>query len=83
MIILMLFFLYSLIPVVVRWKNTLFLGIDACFKLKLKDRGFKDPDLSTGMAYMVNEPSYQAYLNTNSAVEPVSACLSFVYSIDH
>jgi hypothetical protein len=65
--------LYSPISVVVRWKNTLFLGIDACFKLKLKDRGFNDPDLSTGLAYMVNEELYQAHLGANTDVtEPVS-----------
>ena len=68
--------LYSPIPVVVRWKNTLFLGIDACFKLKLKDRGFRDPDLCTGSAYMVNEDSYQKYLSGNTEfVEPVSSHL--------
>lgn len=60
---------------VIRWKNTLFLGIDACFKLKLKDRGFDDPDLGTGLAYMVGEGPYQAYLDLNKAVtEEVSAC---------
>ena len=52
----------------------LFLGVDACFKLKLKDRGFDDPDLGTGLAYMVNEASYQTYLNANAdRSEPVSS----------
>ena len=61
------------IPVVVRWKNTLYLGIDTCFKLKLKDRGFNDPDLCPGSAYMVNKAPYQEYLNANtSGDEPVS-----------
>ena len=54
--------------VIVRWKNTLFLGIDACFKLKLKERGFNDPDLCAGLAYMVNEDQYQAYLDANVGV---------------
>ena len=50
----------------------LFLGIDACFKLKLKDRGFVDPDLSAGTAYMVNEALYQTYLAANvNTSEPV------------
>ena len=53
------FMLHLPVPVVIRWKNTLFLGVDACFKLKLKDRGFKDPSLCTGLAYMVNKDSYQ------------------------
>ena len=52
----------------------LFLGVDACFKLKLKDRGFNDPDLGTGLAYMVNEAAYQMYLNANANhSEPVSS----------
>ena len=56
----------------------LFLGVDACFKLELKDRGFNDPELGTRLAYMVNEGSYQAYLdaNTNSN-EPVSSAVHF------
>ena len=58
--------------VIVSWKNTLFLGVDACFKLKLKDRGFDDPDLSIGLAYMVKEGPYQTYLSTNgNLTEPV------------
>ena len=67
---------YSLEPVVVSWKNTLFVGIDACFKTKLKDRGFNDPDLGTGLAYMVNENQYQTYLALNPDInEPASYTL--------
>ena len=58
---------------VIRWKNTLFLGVDACFKLKLKDRGFKDTSLCTGLAYMVNEDPYQQHLDRNAnVIDPVS-----------
>jgi hypothetical protein len=46
----------------------LILGIDACFKVKLKDRGLHDPDLLPGLAYMVNEDLYQNYLNANTDV---------------
>ena len=54
----------------------LFLGVDTCFKLKLKDRGFNDPDLGTGLAYMVNEAAYQMYLNENAnCSEPVSSII--------
>lgn len=42
--------------------NTLFLGIDGCFKTKLKDRGITDPDLGTGLAYMVNDADYAAHI---------------------
>jgi len=70
--------LYSPI-VVVRWKNTLFLGVDACFKLKLKDRGIDDPDLGTGQAYMVNERAYQTHLvKTADITEQVSFYCSFI-----
>ena len=49
--------------------------MDACFKLKLKDRGFDDPDLGTGLAYFVNEAAYQKHLSTATEVrEPVSSC---------
>ena len=57
------------------------LGIDACFKVKLKDRGIQDPDLLTGSAYMVNETSYQNYLNANKDVaQPVSWLYRQFYS---
>jgi hypothetical protein len=36
--------------------------VDGCFKTKLKDRGIKDPDLGTGLAYMVNDMDYAAHL---------------------
>ena len=49
-----------------RWKNTLFVGVDACFKLKLKDRKFDDPDLGTGLAYMVEDAPYQEHLKHGS-----------------
>lgn len=64
---------HLLLLFVVRWKNTLILGIDACFKVKLKDRGVQDPDLLTGSAYIVNENLYQSYLSANTDVpEPVN-----------
>ena len=48
-----------------RWKNTLFLGIDACFKLKLKDRGLSDPDLGVRLAYMANDTEYSDYIRVH------------------
>ena len=66
-------FVYSLEPVVVSWKSTLFVGINACFKTKLEDRGFNDPDISSGMTYMVNENQYRTYLALTPDVhEPVN-----------
>lgn len=40
--------------------------MDACFKLKLKDRGFNDPNLGTGLAYMANDVSYKEHLNSGT-----------------
>ena len=58
----------------------LFLGVNTCFKLKLKDRGFDDPELGTGLTYMVNKDSYQVYLDTNADTnEPVG---SVIHSFD-
>ena len=48
--------------IVLRYLNTTFLGLDGCFKTKLKDRGIRDPDLGTGLAYMVNNKDYAAHL---------------------
>ena len=74
--------LYSLIPVVVRWKNTLILGANGCFKLKGKERGFDDPDLSAGLTYMVKNEPYQAHLAAAAnAPDPVS--FSVINSIDY
>ena len=45
-----------------------------CFKLKLKDRGFSDPDLGNGLAYMVNDVSYKKHLEDGrESIEPVSS----------
>jgi len=57
----------ALLVVVVSWLNTLYLGIDVCFKLKLKDRGFNNPDLGARLAYMVNNIHYAAHLRKHSA----------------
>ncbi|KZT38987.1 hypothetical protein SISSUDRAFT_968609, partial [Sistotremastrum suecicum HHB10207 ss-3] len=43
------------------WMFTLFLAIDANFRLKLKDRGdSKDPELGSGWAYFVEHMAYLA-----------------------
>ena len=46
----------------------LFLGIDRCFKTKLKDRGIMDPDLGTGLAYMVDKGGYAAHLEATTGM---------------
>ena len=55
---------YSLL----RHLNTLFLAIDGCFKTKLKECGIKDPDLGTGLAYMVNDDDYAEHLEQTTGM---------------
>jgi len=46
--------------------------MDGCFKLKGKDRGFDDPDLSSGLTYVVKNEPYQEHLSaTANAPDPV------------
>lgn len=47
-----------------RWLYTQFLAVDANFKLKLKDRGLKDVELSPGWAYFVEEDTYQSVVGS-------------------
>ena len=49
-----------------RHLNSTFLGLDGCFKPKLKNRGIDDPDLGTGLAYMVNDEDYAAHLEATA-----------------
>lgn len=37
--------------------------MDACFKLKCKDRGLNDPELGSGTAYMVQVGDYLSHLS--------------------
>ena len=53
-----------------RHLNTMFLGIDGCFKTKLKDCGITDPDLGTGLSYMVNDLDYAAHLKETTGSVP-------------
>ena len=45
-----------------RWLYSLFIAIDANFRLKLKSRGIKDPELGSGLAYFVNAAKFEAHL---------------------
>ena len=54
----------SLIPCVndSRYLYTLFLAVDANFKLKRKNRGIDNPELAPGWASFVEETRYQVYI---------------------
>jgi hypothetical protein len=45
-----------------RFLYTLFLAVDANFKLKCKDRGIHDPELAPGWASFVEEGRYQEHI---------------------
>ena len=43
--------------------ETLYLSMDANFKLKQKERGFRDPPLANGYAYMVSNDTLLKHLD--------------------
>lgn len=47
-----------------RWLYSLFVAIDANFRLKLKSRGINDPELGSGLAYFVNNVKFDAHLGS-------------------
>ncbi|KAM6501762.1 hypothetical protein JOM56_001739 [Amanita muscaria] len=55
---------------------TLFLAVDANFKLKQKNRGIQDPELYPGWAYFVNEGPYQDFINNYIDQPEISTCQS-------
>lgn len=50
----------------------MFIAIDANFRLKLKMRGIRDPELGSGLAYFVNTPKFEAHLNSRVDEDVVS-----------
>lgn len=63
-----------------RWLYCLFLAIDANFRLKLKVRGIKDPELGSGLAYFVNITRFQEHLKNHTNEDEVSLSVSSVYN---
>lgn len=51
---------------------SLFIAIDANFRLKLKTRGIKDPELGSGLTYFVNAEKFEAHLKGYADEEDVS-----------
>jgi hypothetical protein len=49
---------YCWIKSLFRWLYSLFLALDANFRLKLKDRKINDPELGSGWAYFVQNQHY-------------------------
>ena len=44
------------------WINTLYVSLDANFKLKQKDRGFTNPPLANGLSYMISDSALKKHL---------------------
>ncbi|KAF9463104.1 hypothetical protein BDZ94DRAFT_1193298 [Collybia nuda] len=69
-------------PVWVQWLYTLFLAIDANFRLKRLDvsNDIRDPGLNHGYAYFVEEKAFKKYLreyDDRLPVEPDSTCNNY------
>lgn len=61
-------------PSPMSWLYTLYLAMDANFRLKLRQRGIKnDPELGPGWAYFVEETHYKAKMETFGDQEEVRA----------
>ncbi|KAJ7429706.1 hypothetical protein B0H11DRAFT_2166764 [Mycena galericulata] len=67
-----------------RHKFTLYLALDACFRLKrrLVSSELKDPALGTGWAYMVEDEEYRAYLRGVTDQKEMNTC-SGLAALDH
>ncbi|TDL13533.1 hypothetical protein BD410DRAFT_735251, partial [Rickenella mellea] len=65
------------------WLYTLILSVDANFRLKLKDRGFRDPELGSGWSYFVESDAYLAHLADCPDQEEINECDSRLHAIDH
>ncbi|KAJ7078749.1 hypothetical protein B0H15DRAFT_954431 [Mycena belliarum] len=63
-------------PAELRFLYTLFLALDACFRLKrrLISSELRDPDLSPGWAYMVETGPYREYLGTVTDQKEMNSC---------
>ena len=49
-----------------RWLYSLFLAVDANFRLKLKDQKIKDPEIGSGWAYFVENSRYVEHISQNT-----------------
>ena len=70
---------WEVAPRSTRWLYTLYLAMDANFRLKLHNRGIKnDPELGRGWGYFVNDSEYQAVMETFGDQEEVSYNLCII-----
>ena len=60
-----------------RWLYSLFVAMDANFRLKLKSRGIQDPELGSGSAYFVNNAKFEAHLKNHAGEDNVSISIFY------
>lgn len=48
------------------------MATDANFRLKLKNRGIKDPELGSGWAYFVESTAYETHIRNSTDGDEVS-----------
>ena len=61
-----------------RWLYSLFLAMDANFRLKLKSRGIQDPELGSGLTYFVNNEKFDSHLQNHVGEDNASAPVMFL-----
>ncbi|TFY77801.1 hypothetical protein EWM64_g6209 [Hericium alpestre] len=71
------------VPPHLRYLYTLLLAMDANFKAKLKNHGYKDIELAAGMGYFVPEPLYCKHLNLHKDEAEMKSCDSNFAAVDH
>lgn len=57
--------LYNFTNLFIRWIYVQFIAVDANFKLKLKNRQIRDPELGSGWAYFVENEAYTRHVADN------------------
>ncbi|EIN05219.1 hypothetical protein PUNSTDRAFT_75000 [Punctularia strigosozonata HHB-11173 SS5] len=57
-----------------KWIYTLFIAVDACFRLKLKDRGVKDPEFGAGWSYFVHGGDYHRLFESATHAQDIPPC---------
>lgn len=62
-----------------RWLYSLFVAIDANFRLKLKTRGIRDPELGSGLAYFVNASKFEVHLKSRVDQDDVNIADTFLF----
>lgn len=67
-----------------RWLYSLFLAVDANFRLKLKSRGITDPEIGSGWSYFVEPKQYNEHISqktTEVEVSPSGSSISVIVLI--